>query len=527
MALSATTTVTTGSLFDRQSNRIEEVLNKNIEMFLPTLDPVWEETVVTNQGVIPFDNIGRDMLYIKTYMGSLAGVVEADGNSGSSDIGLYGDEVTNVGSKVQQQLLTTTWPDATRGTMAKPYQLAVPMRSMMTNLMMTLGEMQAEATPAFIGEVIGPKMEGFAKNVAHTLCNYWYTSQNNNYRLAKVTTLTDSGGTIGISNSGDTTFNAGETKTIDLINQTEEAGGTDRFAVGQLVDYHKTSDNSIQNDKPLIVTAVDELKGHVSLTAPTGMSTFTAVAGYIRPAQTTSATSFRGIAGIRSWLKTGIDSIDGTDHNLLGGEKVSGKAIDVETHPEFKSLGITSVGQLTEHKLRKYLSRFHAAKNKYGQYIDCLVASDGVWMSYEATRIGRETIDRTNRLSSVAVGQGSDEGFQFTMDGRTYKGYTSQYVEDGVLYGIRKGGQNFKKIVPPDYTGLQNDPRQAGFVPFKFVAPALTGGANQMPITKSVSNFSQVTEGVQMPGMLRMQLVPDQPAGIILDGVTTDRTFAG
>jgi hypothetical protein len=28
-----------------------------------------------------------------------------------------------------------------------------------------------------------------------------------------------------------------------------------------------------------------------------------------------------------------------------------------------------------------------------------------------------------------------------------------------------------------------------------------------------------------MPGMLRMQLVPDQPAGMRLDGVTEDRQY--
>ena len=34
---------TAGSLFDKQSDRIQEVLNKNIEMFLPALDPAWRD----------------------------------------------------------------------------------------------------------------------------------------------------------------------------------------------------------------------------------------------------------------------------------------------------------------------------------------------------------------------------------------------------------------------------------------------------------------------------------------------------
>ena len=43
---------TTGSLFDKQSDRIQEVLNKNIELFLPALDPAWRDTFVTSQGVV-------------------------------------------------------------------------------------------------------------------------------------------------------------------------------------------------------------------------------------------------------------------------------------------------------------------------------------------------------------------------------------------------------------------------------------------------------------------------------------------
>ena len=262
---------TTNSLFNTHSNRIEEVLNKNIEMFLPQLDPVWEETVVTNQGIIPFDQVGRDMLYIKTYMGSLAGVIEPDA-SVRKDFVLYGDDQTDAGfngtsptlAKLHTQGLDNVWPDATKGPMAKPYQLAVPMRAMITNLMLTLGEMQAEATPAFIGEVIGPKMEGFAKNVAHTLCNYWYTSQNSNYALCTFNSSVD-----------DTIETYGNTvNVIDIVNHTDEAGAIDRFAVGQMIDIY-TSGNARRNSVGsasgarirIFVTAVDELAGTISVCA--------------------------------------------------------------------------------------------------------------------------------------------------------------------------------------------------------------------------------------------------------------------
>jgi hypothetical protein len=86
--------------------------------------------------------------------------------------------------------------------------------------------------------------------------------------------------------------------------------------------------------------------------------------------KTQGTNAYTGIAGINSWLKFG----SGTNDNfLLGAERDTGNEIDVTVHPEFKSFGVSSVGTLTEHKLRQYIRRFHAAKNKYGQTIDCLI----------------------------------------------------------------------------------------------------------------------------------------------------------
>ncbi|HCT55355.1 MAG TPA: hypothetical protein DF712_23160, partial [Balneola sp.] len=165
---------TTDSLFSTHESRIEEVINKAVDVFLPSLDPVWRDTVVSSQGVGAADAIGRDMLITKVFQGGLTGVIENAAETG--DWVLFGDTDTPVkastaANKVHVQNLTQTFPDPTVGANQKPYRLQIPMRALVTNLMMTLGELQAEATPAFIGEIIGPKLEGFAKNISHTLCN--------------------------------------------------------------------------------------------------------------------------------------------------------------------------------------------------------------------------------------------------------------------------------------------------------------------------------------------------------------------
>jgi len=523
------------TLFDRHQQQLEEIINKNVDTLLPTLDPAWRDTVVTSQGVGPASAIGRDMKILKLYRGGLTGVIEQGAAYGNSDFALYGDSTTYVNEKLYTQSATKTWPNALEGPAINSYRLGIGMRSMLTNLAVTMGEMQAEATPAFIGDIIAPKLKGFAQNLSHTLCNYWYMSQNDGYRLCIAKDL----GTVS-TNTGP------NSATSYSIAFRPDNYAIDRFYVGQRVDILSGSATKLRRNGtgtggatrlPLFVSAVDELRGYVTVSSPTwdfagggSSGTFAAddVIVYANSGSLVNAASgnqtFTGIAGINSWLKFG-DSNGSTfnaANTLLGAEYDSSNYINVNVHPEFKSFGVTSVGTLTEHKLRQYIRRFHAAKNKYGQTIDCLIASDGVWLSYEAQKIGQYTLERQGKLSNVN-NEGSDQGFKFTFEGRTYNGYTSTYIEDGVVYGMKKGGSNWKRYVPPDPKGVQKFSEADSFIPFNFVVPALTGTATtKFPILSG----GLMTEAMQMPGMLRMQLVPDQAAGMKLSGVTTDRVWS-
>lgn len=534
---------TSGSLFDRHSKQIEEVINKNVDTILPTLDAAWRDTIVTSQGVGPASAIGRDMHILKLYRGGLTGVIENAAQY--NDFVLYGDSTTLLGdntdagtrnnAKLYRQSAAQTWPNALEGPAINTYRLGIGMRAMLTNLAMTMGELQAEATPAFIGDVIAPKLKGFAQNLSHTLCNYWYVSQNSGYALASF-----NAGTYNIP-----AVNNGAQDSFSFIPSNQ---AVDRFYVGQRVDLYKatagvpstasTATDLINSSSSgtlrvkCFVSAVDELTGTVTIRivndSGANMSAYsTSAANNVAVCYANSklqgGAAFTGIAGINSWMKFG-DSSGATatnDNCLLGAERVTNEQINVNQHPEFKSFRVQNVGALTEHKLRQYVRRFHAAKNKYGQTIDCLIASDGVWLAYEAQKIGQYTLERTGRLSNLNS-EGSDQGFKFTFEGRTYNGYTSTYIEDGVVYGLKKGGNNWKRYVPPDPKGVQKFSEADSFVPFSFVVPALTGtSSTKWPIL----NGSNLTEAMQMPGMLRMQLVPDQPTGLKLEGVTTDRVW--
>lgn len=521
----------TGQLFDRHSTRIEEIINKNVEMFLPGLDPIWSETIA-GTGRMRSDGLGRDLKIIKIYTGATGGVFEPA--KSRDDFVLYGAQTKAISNRGHFKQLDQTWPDPTRGPDATHYRLAIPMRAFVSNLLMTMGEMTAEATPSFIGEIIAPKMMGFAKKIGQTLCNAFYVNENDNYSLCTVTN-------IAISN---------DQGTNDKITFQPGNQACERFQYGDVIDFWDSSHTARKNDTEasfvnqgpetqnvVMVTDVDPLTNtvtcHTRSDRGTSTSFFTTApvnGDYVTPSNhawnNAGSPAFSFIAGINSWLKSGSGS---NNNYLLGADRDTTDFIDVTVHSRFKSMTKAVNGSLTEHKLRQYLRRFHAAKGMYGDTITDLIASEGVWLNYEAQKIGREFIDRTGRASSLE-NEGSTGGFKFVYDGRTYRGRTSQYIETGTVYGL-KLANNWEKYVPPSPSGTETFSKLQSGLPFKFVSKILSGGAaNALPIFKSFSgatgSINLPTEGLQMPGMMKMQLVPRQVTGMKLTGVSEDRVYS-
>ena len=522
---------TTGSIFDTEANRIEEVLSKQIDTMLPTMDPAWRDTVITSQGVGSPSEFSKDLQVNKLFRGGVTGVIDGGGPAG--DWSIYGTAGSTLGKKLRLDGTAAAFPDALQGAKQATYKMTVPMKALHTNLALSLAEMQMDATPAVVDQVIAPTLQGFAQNLSHTLCNYWYVSQNDSYMLDSVVSRTTPAETAASGSAS-----AQVVTTVTLTGKL-----TDRFNVGQRVDVVATDSidrrNSNGNGEENArincwVNAVDDIKGTVELISD-DIATYDGDANWMidiiagdkivlansgLPQAGAATSAYSGIAGINSWLKggDGNGSTVNNDNTLLGTESITGAAINVNDHPEFKSFFKSGVGSLTEGKLRKYIRRFHAAKGKYGMSMDCLIASDGVWLDYEAQKVGQYIVDRTNGLSSLNP-QGSEDGFNFYFEGRNYKGYTSNYVDAGVVYGIKKAGNNWKRYVAPDYSGLTSMGEAPSHVPFRFVMPALTGtNSAKFPLLAS----GAVTEQVQMPGMLRMQLIPDQAAGMKLSGCSTD-----
>lgn len=542
-------TAPTGSLWDLQSTRIEEIINKGIEMYLPANDPFWRETVASNMGVQSSDAIGRDFKILKVMMGGHAGVLEQSGPRG--DFILYGDAAnTKLGPKLHLQGIVNSFPSALNSPNPSPYRIGIPMRGMVSNLPVMLSELQAEAMDAFIGEAVANKLSGFANMIACQICNYFYLSQSDYYAI---TNLGDVSATITFEESvvSSGTF---DTAVIDLSSVNVPIN---RLFWGDRVNiYDSTGTTQVltaSGEGTFIVVATDELKGVIKLMAAdasalssdgtfanTTVATFAdndilVYAGSKGSASTPYSNSsggyFTGLSGLNSWIKPG-DTSGGTvtaANTLLGWEHDTANYINVNTHPEHKSLVYSLNDQpLTEQTLRRLMSLFHRAKGRYGMTIDTVVASDGVWREYEKQKIGREWIDRTGRLSSIN-NEGSTEDGNFTYEGRSYRLRTSHWIDDGEVYGFKVGGGNWKRITPPDPRNragsVQRFDRLDSWVPFRFVGTAMGHKSIFFPIYNVAGGQTYLSEALQAPGMLRMQVAPDQAAGMKLTGVATDRLW--
>lgn len=521
----------TGSYFDEHSAAIEERLSRDVGFFLPMLDPFYKRVYGSSGGTGNPLDIGRDMKIIKTFHGGYTGVM--DQSAATSDFVLFGDTKSTPGSqalgeKLHFQELNRTWPDPTDGPNQKPYQLEIPMRASLTNLMLTLGEMQAEALPAHIKDVIAPKLKGHSRMMAHTMCNFLFLSQNDKYQLCNLGAAADGAWALEDTNT-----------TLTLIPTNLACS---RLAVGMRLNIY-SSDGATQrvvsSEGTFIVIAVDALKNKVKIKHKSGA----AINGIsladsdivVFPGGKSTGGAFQGYAGLNSWIKTGDTTVASNGDTRLLGAEAGTKFIDVNVHPEFKSLGVNMNGQpLTEHILKQLTRRFHAAHNIWGHSIDTFIASDGVWLGYERQLYASETRDRTNRLSNITSGQGSsngslEDGINFVMDGKSYKGLTSTYVDSGTMYGTKLAGGNWKKYSPPNPAGTTKQTgEQSQYLPFLFIGAALGNPSNRILIQRTASGggIGLPTEGAMMPGMVRHQLVPTQIAGMKITGIEEDRLYS-
>jgi len=521
---------TSGTLIQKHEGRITELINSQMVYYMRTLDPVTQDMALTSHGV-KSDGIGRDMRILKTFKGGMSGRIE--GGTGRTDPTLYGDMTASLGSKLYRDNAisssTQVFPSALSGPKPHAYRLGIGLESCLCSLAMSIGDLVLEGLPATIGSHIADIYDGWAMNMARFMCNSWWMDQSKNRRLCKISS-----------------FASVDANTFTFKPDNQAIG---RFEVGQMIDIFVSDFTARKNDTaaaasqtvetmvPVYVAAVDGYENKVTCYSAVAHASFKDGAGgtaspangdLVLPTNIVSGLGgtelARTFAGFYSWAKKG--GADANDKYLLGDCRDTNNQIDVDTHPEFKSFFYDVGGAaLTEDLLTQLLQRFHAVNRPLGFSIDMLAAPTGVWQAYRQQLIGQFTLDRTGKVSSMAA-QGNDGRFEITVDGSTYSGFETDWMESGELVGLKSKG-NWSAYVPPKHPGASSLAKVPTGVPFQMLTSLMTG-TDRAPVLQSVgsSGEARMTTYTQVFGDIRMQRVPEQTASMVLTNCLDSRLYS-
>lgn len=551
-----------GNFIVQNQTGIEERLATAIDISAQVEDPVFRNMNLSTTGVevaevSNFSSMSRGYLVHRLFTDGTGGVVEP--MQARNDVSLFGDPLTqNFGTGLLRTNVSQGPPDPFGATIPVPFRFTVPMRGLDLNIGFTRAEMRLDNTPANRAEVLGRRMAGWAKLVAQTLTNLWYTSQADNFKIADLGPGTGTGAyTIDATNRRITFYPSNE--------------AIYRFNVkGMAVDICRVISNTVvrMNDSvntatpaaadaatqtPLtrvavVVLSCDPASNKVVLQANPDdknengdTKAFTEWAATTNGLDDTSFVTFpnasvganlygsgvmKGIAGLRSYARFGYPSDVADNRNfLLGAEKVNdstfGGAISVLDYPQFRSTRHTGVDTLTAAKLTQYLDTFYALHAPYGHSIDTLVARQGTIRAYFNNTLSQQYRDLSGGTPTLR-NEGQPDVLIFNHMGRKIEVYTTWYQEKGTVHGYKRGGGNFRMITPPRAGSTTKPQGMPGFAPVHFWAKDVGWGGPTIPYIKN----SRPTQGMEMPAECHCQIIPDQVAMMQLEGCAEDRTLS-
>lgn len=549
---------TTGSFVDTMQGSLREILPEAAYVQTMIEDPIYKGLVISNAGMMPPSQIGRDLEFHKRYFGGGTGVIRG-GNmndfeslyggqltriraDGTSDRGLSSDDL--VSGNLALQALTAAAPDPLEGATLDDYGISFFLYSLEGNIALALEEYETEALPAATREYTAPKILGLAKRLALFMATSFYANSANSNALGTFPATVASADILSASR-------------MIVLRPTEMV--TYRFMRGQELDIWPSTfpgsgnrmnqaDGSSANTSnakrvKAFVHDVNDLENTVTIwlaSASNDASTFTfgtnfttgnLAGAYVTAANTYGGTSpaFKNLFGWRHFLKWGGSAA--ADYRILGSEAVISskfKFIDIRDHAEHASFHKSIDGQLTIRRLARILEGVSRGMRRNGDSIDCLIGCPGLWLNMSEQDDAKEDIDITGKPSSLQ-GRGVNTGGRLTFDGKSYDKETSEYLEDGYCLGLKRSG-NFQMAVPPSAAGVKKGGILPNIekIPIEWLVPALTGGSSaRFPILTSSGTTAGLTSFSQMPFKVRCQLVPrTQIRGLVLDGCTTSREFS-
>lgn len=495
-------------------NAIPIVLNRSLMKMYPSLDPFFK-ACVSSEGVVS-SGWGQDWHIKKVIYSGLAGVVEM-----SPTFSVMGDAVGEVDNMFYLNNQTLgTYPDPRESATPEPYQMTINLNGLRATLDLTFAEMRLDQMDSKIGEIWSQKIEGFARQIAMFRINHFYSTDSNGAICTAPTTGGDYADANG-SNKTTVTFNPGnkainrfvrgmqiDFHTDDATGSGEGASGNGRLnetSGGVRYNFIVRSVNHLRNK---VVAVCEQASLSVDLHGMASANSVTHTEG-----SDNLVVHLRNSQGDRfNGLNTFMRDLDAPSTLDPGGTLLG---IDLAKYPEHQSLILDNGGAvLTEDQAAQAISKFTSAKRPWGMTVDTAVTTPGVFNAYVASRIARERVERGGNLRS-ATSQGTSGGFKVTWNGVTLDIELSDWCNQGEMYALKKADNNWKRYVPPRTPGAGNFPGGGSdmedlFMEFEFVGPLAGYPGLRVPFIQS----SLTTQLTSLPGDSRMELVPDQFAGI-------------
>jgi len=519
--------VQTGQFLELRKDVVQELIGSSAKRFLAQTDEVFRDIVLQPARVMGDREagIGRNLKWIETYTGAFAGVFEGAAATTPAYATLGGDPGVTVSSRILRQTLQQASPDPLRSAMQNFYQIEGDMYAIDSNLPIPLALLRQDALSANIATQLADLFNGFARHLDHKIAFSWYADREKRFKLSDIGT-------------GFTTDNSAKTVTFSPPN-----GAAARYGDAGVAVEIRTSANAVRsgnaNDPAIgFVQSVDIFENKVTLvfeetTVGGASTTFATWAANIASTDyvvlskqiSGDGATFDGLYGWRDWLKWG--GATDADKRLLGSAASATRFIDVTDHTQFKSFHSSNFGPATETSLLRAFETARRGLRRYGNTIDTLIAAPGIWLRTFSGRQAFSEIDRTNRPGAL-TGLGLTEGFEIQTAMGRVRGFTSDFLESGVVLGIR-GGPNWSIMTLPQPAGVRRGDGRLNpnaKIPLDFWAPAVTG-TDSILLPLPTGTGSSFYKAAQIPGEIIMQMRPTvQIPGMVLEGVTDNVLLA-
>ena len=510
-------------------NFIREELPRVIHESLPAIAPIYNQIEQTSIGVVRDTGIGRGWKVIHLYATGVAGLMESSDPAGIGMSAFTGNQATQFLQGTSATNMAP-FPTAAASPHTSSLKRELTLHMVTGNFSLPVTWMQADAlTAAQIKQVARDiKAVGDLRAMVEAASFFAYTANDGTYDqdvLGRISAIAENSGTA------------------DYIDVTvdEEYGRISNFRTGMVLDIVADSSGEVQTGTDtdgtdvrnythtgaqyvyLIITDVDYLGKKITLTPVnsvtgakpnygSGTSGDVFQASYAGAADDWLVMSrcSRYDSGSRPMLSWGLEDWIKGSGTVMGGAAAAA-ALDLDTYHQFKSQVVAVNGPLTDSVMNSYIGGYLDAYP--GQSLDTIITTQGVTLKYleqPGLYNNRMNYDRTGKALNVAGGW---QDVSYSFNGRLLRWIISPMCLTKRLYGLKLGGGNLKRYIPPRVGG--NDGRVGGEV--EFLAP-LGGHSGIFKIAHGSTGASQ--NYLEAPFWQYKLIAPVDVCGVKLTSLT-------